>query len=93
MKIQKRAVRIITLNRYNSHTEPLLKQLEILKIEDQLKLQELKFYYKYIHSNLRVYLLNWEIIPYYSHNTCNVTNIHTSRTRHEFAKKFLTRYK
>ena len=41
IKIKKNAVRIITLSGYNSHTEPLFKQLNLLKIEDQLKLQEL----------------------------------------------------
>ena len=63
IKIQKRAVRIITLSGYNSHTEPLFKQLNLLKIEDQLKLQELKFYFKYIHRHLPVNLLNWQITP------------------------------
>ena len=39
-----------------------------------------------------VYLLNWNIIPNYnihSHDTRKATNIHTSMTRHEFAKKCL----
>ena len=40
MKIQKKAIHIITLSGYNSHTETLFKQLNLLKIEDQLKLQE-----------------------------------------------------
>ena len=62
----KMAVRIITLNRYNSHREPLFLKLQILKIEDQLKLQELTFCYKYIHRNLPVYLLNWKIMPNYT---------------------------
>ena len=79
LRIQKKAVRIITLNRYNSHTEPLFKTLQILKIDDQLKLQELNFFYKYMHDNVPVYLLNWNIIPNYnihSHDTRKVTNIH-----------------
>ena len=50
------AVRIITLNRYNSHTEPLFKTPEILKIDDLLKVQELKKFYKHRHGTLRVYL-------------------------------------
>ena len=33
MKIQKKAVRIITLSKYNSHTEPLFKKLNTLKVE------------------------------------------------------------
>ena len=43
--IQKKVMRIITLNTYNSHTEPFFKNLKLLKIEDMLKLQELKFYF------------------------------------------------
>ena len=66
VRIQKKAVRIITLNRYNSHTEPLFKTLQILKIDDRLKLQELKFFYKSRHGNEPVYLLNWNIIPNYN---------------------------
>ena len=80
------------MNRYNSHTEPLFKTLQILKIDDQLKLQELTFFYEYRHDNVPVYLLNWNIIPNYnihSHDTRKATNIHTSMTRHEFAKKCL----
>ena len=41
VKIQKKVVRIITLSKYNSHTEPL-KKLNTLKV-DFLKLQELNF--------------------------------------------------
>ena len=91
LRIKKTAVRIITLNRYNSNTEPL-KTLHILKIDDQLKLQELTFFDKYRHDNVPVYLLNWNIIPNYniqSHDTSKATNIHTYMTRHEYAKECL----
>ena len=40
---EKKPVRIITLSGYSSHGEPLFKQLNILKIADQLRLQELRF--------------------------------------------------
>ena len=58
LKIQKKSVRIITLSGYSSHSEPLFKQLNMLKIEDQLRLQELKFYFKYMPA----YLVDWEFI-------------------------------
>ena len=61
IKLQKGALRIITLSNYNSHTEPLHKKLSMLKVDDILKLQ-LKFYYKYLHNNLPVYLQNWRIM-------------------------------
>ena len=90
MKIQKKSCsyNTVTLSGYNSHTEPRFKQLNLLKIEDQLKLQELKFYFKYNPRNLRVYLLNWQIVNIDLHDTRKSKNIH-ARTKHEFAKKFL----
>ena len=54
-----------------------------MNINDQLKLQELIFFYKYRHDNVPVYLLNWNIIPNYnihSHDTRKATNIQTSMT-------------
>ena len=47
LKIQKRAVRVISNAKYNAHTEPLFKNLGILKIEDMRKLFEVKFYYNF----------------------------------------------
>ena len=41
--IQKKVMRIITLSTCNSHTEPLFKNLKLLKIKDMLKLQEYFF--------------------------------------------------
>ena len=43
-KLQKRAVRIITCSKYNAHTEPLLKTLNLLKIEAIMKTKALKLY-------------------------------------------------
>ena len=55
LKIQKKkTVRVITLSGHSTHSEPLFKQLNMLKIADQLRLQELKFYFKYIHKNCRL---------------------------------------
>ena len=85
-------MRIITLNTYNSHTEQLFKNVKLLKIEDMLTLQELKFYFKYIHKQLPSYLLNWQIIPsinIHNYNTRAKDNIHTFRTKHKFAMKCL----
>ena len=51
-KLQKKVVRIISLSKYNAHTEPILKHLKLLKISDILKLQTLKLYYKFKHELL-----------------------------------------
>ncbi len=54
-KLQKKAVRIITLSKYNAHTEPIFKKLKLLKVEDILKLQQLKIYFKYTNNMLPWY--------------------------------------
>ena len=92
---------MITLSGYSTHSEPLFKQLNMLKIADQLRLQKLKFYFKYIiHKNLAAYLLDWEFISnvnIHLHDTRTSSKIHTVRTKHEFANKMyeiqLTTYK
>ncbi len=58
-KLQKCIIRIIILGKYNSHTEPNLKLLEL---NDILKLQELKFYYKFENSKLPCYLSKLQFI-------------------------------
>ena len=91
IKLQKKALIIITLSNYNSHTEPLHKKLSMLKVDDILKLQQLKFYCKYLHNNLPVYLHNWRII-YDIHNyDTRIKNeiLYTYKNKHEFAKKCL----
>ena len=85
-------MQIITVKTYNSHTESHLKNLKLLKIEDMLKLQELQFVFKYIHKQLPLYLLNWQIIPnidIHNYITRVKQNIHTFRANHEFAMKCL----
>ena len=88
--LEKKAVRRITLSGYSSHIEPLIKQLNMLKIADQLRLQGLTFYFKYIHKNLPAYLLDWEFISnvnIHLHDTRTSSKIHTVRTKQEFANK------
>ena len=43
-KLQKRAFRNMKNSRYNAHTEPLFKQLHLLKIKDIFEIQCLKFW-------------------------------------------------
>ena len=61
-KLQKRAIRIITLSKYIDHTAPLFKKLNLLIIKVMLELQELKLYYKFIHNNVPPYIQQWHII-------------------------------
>ena len=43
-KLQKRAIRIISHSKYNSHTEPIMKSLNLLKTEDIFMRQCLIFF-------------------------------------------------
>ena len=71
--LQKRAIRLITRNKYNSHTEPIFKQLGLLKLEDIFHLSMLKFYYKLQKNTLPHYLQNMFIVnaPQHSYDTRN----------------------
>ena len=51
-KIQKRIIRIITISKYNAHTEPLFKALDIVKLKDMLNLSTLRFYYRYNYTTI-----------------------------------------
>ena len=54
-KLQKRALRCINNSKFNVHTEPLFKQLNLLKIYDIFLLNCTKFYFKLCHCLLPSY--------------------------------------
>ena len=56
--LQKKAIRIMTASKYNAPTEPLFKQLNIMKVEDSFELQCLKFYYKFKTNTLPAFFDN-----------------------------------
>ena len=79
----------LTGSNYNAHTEALFKQLNLLKISDICKLQEIKFYYKLINNKLPLYLntfncqRNSEI---HTHNTRQRHALHIIRRNHTFSQ-------
>ena len=93
-KLQKKSIRIITLSKYNAHTEPLFKRLKLLKLSDLLRLNELKFYYRYVNKLVLEYfssdnadfnfLTNSNI---HEHNTRQRNRLHIARTSHKYADK------
>jgi hypothetical protein len=88
-KLQKKVIRILSLSKYNAHTEPLFKRLKLLKICDILKLQELKFYFKYKNNKLPHYLQSLPFQPNtetHDHATRIRHNIHHPMSKHSFAK-------
>ena len=64
-------IRIITVSKYNAHTEPLFKALDLLKLKDMLNLSTLKFYYRYLHDNLPAYFYSFQITTQGSHHHYN----------------------
>ena len=55
-KPQKKSIRLITGSQYLAHSEPLFKELELLKIEDLYKLKILKFSYNLSYGLLPSYI-------------------------------------
>ena len=54
-KLQKKAVRIITQSDYIAHTEPLCKQIRLIKLPNMFSWAVWKFYYKLINNQMPIY--------------------------------------
>ena len=94
-KMQKRIIRIITCGKYNAHTSPLFKSLRILTLNDMLRLNTLKFYYRYLHNALPPYFYSFNIREQgYRHiyDTRNSGHLRVEMTRTEYADKRLRIY-
>ena len=50
--LQKKAIRTISLSKYNAHTVPIFKKTEILPIKDQATYSSLLTMYDYVHQRL-----------------------------------------
>ena len=90
-KIQKRAIRIncFTASKYNAHTEPLFKQLNLLKACDICKLHELKCYHKLINRQLPKYFERFVYqtnLDLHNYNTRRGHRLHIPRINHAFAQ-------
>ena len=70
-KLQKQAIRTISLNHFKARTSPLFKSMNLLDIRDTYQLQLLKLYYKVKNSLVPSYFTNFTIY--------NRNNVHTSR--------------
>jgi len=93
-KLQKQSVRTITNAKYNAHTEPLFKSLNLLKISDILLVQELKFFYKLENQLLPRNFLSMlnRNVDVHAYNTRYGHNLRAPQSKHSFAKN-ATRYK
>ena len=88
-KLQKKAIRIVTNSKFNEHTEPLFKALNLLKLEDLYKLSILKFYFKYCHNLLPFHFQNFNLLQrseIHSLNLRSKTMLNTPKTRTKLAE-------
>ena len=89
-KLQKRFVRIISSSKYNAHSEPLFKILDILKIEHLFSQSCLKFVYKFKKCQLPKYFSSLQCVPrssIHDHDTRSASSIDTIYTCTHMASK------
>ena len=88
-KLQKRAVRIMTNSKYNSHTNVLFKTLSILKIHDLCELNSYKLKYNLLPGYFCSFsnLVSGDMI--HDHDTRGSAELRLPFVRHEFARQSL----
>ena len=77
-KLQKWALRTIENSKYNAHTDPILKRLKLLKVNDLYNLSAIKFYHKYANNKLPKFFDN-----FFSSNQTT----HDHNTRHKNTRR------
>ena len=76
LKLQKKAVRLIVNAKYNAHTDPIFRKLDMLKMKDIYMWSCAKFYYKFKKCSLPHYFKN-----FFTRNM----ELHDYNTRNRFA--------
>ena len=91
-QLQKRALRIITNSKYNSHTSPLFKSLNLLTLSDIYQLECSKIYAKFCRNELPTYLndqLQDTNRTTHIYPTRNTTNILQPIARNKIEKQLI----
>ena len=81
--VQKRAVRLISFSPYLSHTDPIFKSLQILKLNDIYKYSVALFMYKFVMGYLPLIynnMFNFNL-EFHNYNTRQSKQLHVSRGR------------
>ena len=89
-KLQKRFVRIVFSSKYNAHSEPLFKALDILKIGHLFSQSCLKFVYEFKKRELPKYFLSFQCVSrssVHDQDTRGASRIDTLYTRTNMAAK------
>ena len=79
------AMRIICSSGYLSHSEPLFKKLNVLKIDGMFKLQLLTFSFDLVNNNSPAYFINMSSLlqaVFYHHNIRQKRNYPVARVKH-----------
>ena len=94
IKLQKRAIRLIAISKYNAHTEPLFKKLNLLNFTDIFNLNALKFYYKHQNSDLPLYFVDMfsPVSERHNYNTRGSSHLQLSRTTTASVDKCVRNY-
>ena len=92
--LQKKALRIITKSKFNSHTEPLFRELSMLKVEHIFQMQCLKLHYNEINERTpdffsKMFKLKSRM---HSYETRHKNYIHIAGTRTTSAKQCIRQY-
>ena len=95
VKLQKRTIGTITRSKYNAHTSPLLKHMEILSVNDMLHQKALTFHHKYVNKNLPYYFDSFNITTQgslHNYNTRQRDNMRLNRTWIKMTDRCLRNY-
>ena len=82
-QLQKRCIRIVNQSSFLAHTDPIFKNLKLLKVNDIFQHKQLKFYYNFINNQLPEYFRNFQIktsSEIHNYNTRNRNYLFKERT-------------
>ena len=88
-KLQKKAVRLITLAKFNAHSEPIFKSLNLLKVQDIFEMCQMEFYHNSLNKKLPHF---FNQISFQNNNQIHRyetginAQFHLPKIKHSFAK-------
>ena len=91
--IQKRAIRVITRNKFFAHTSPLFKENNLLKIADIYKIQCLKLHYKIEHDQVPEFYQSFitRNRDIHNHNTRQRNQVRPTGNKSKWLRHYLPR--
>ena len=89
--LQKKALRLISNSNYIAHTEPIHKNLRLLKLTDMFPIAVWKFYFKFMNNQLPEYCVGWklELLRVCTRYEIRSPVCHLQLIRHKFAETLI----